>query len=830
MADNVLEAGLPRLRTGLVVMPDGETGRGRVVKDPRTRRYYRFDEVEGFILDRLDGRNTAVDVQVELAAQLGETFTLEEVQDFLDTLKEKGLVEDGAPLLPVSAPEFGQQIALSLEQSGLAQPVTGLEVVLGQPGAFRADEAAKFEEALDCLRSGRIAAALRAFDEILAANPANTRAAAIRQMLLQIGAAAALSAAEQQSAPAKKQSKLYYRIPLFAPDRLMERVQPWLSFVWTRGFLVIWGLVVAAGAAVGVTHAREIAHVPQLPGGIWALAFFLSATLLVCMHEWSHGLTCKRFGGKIPELGFLVIFFFMPAMYVDVSDAWLFRKRGQRVLVGLAGPMFDLFAAASSVLVWRTLAPGWGRVVALTLMTTASASFLMNLNPLIKLDGYYILSDLSGIPNLRAAAGRAFRRLFRRGGESAPLPAGTRGFLAVYGLLSTLYSVVLLGVLLRVLLGLSTSVAGLWGPAVIVVTGVWFSRRMWAALAARVAAFLGGMNVARAASIGAAAALLGAAILLPLPLKVGGPAQLEARVRGGVRPSVGGNLAEILVHEGDRVEAGQVVARLDTRDLTAQLAMTRAAVARAQAEAALVARGPEREQITQVREKARAARLEVDQLAARHDRLTKLRREGLVAADQFDQSTKELLVSEGALRAATEEARLVERGSRPEQIIAAQSDVQRYAAEAQEIERRIAAAELRAPAAGIVVTPALDTRRGDYVAPGGLVLEIADTRSLAAQVDVLESEIGDVAKGRPVVLRFAAFPDRAFTGQVEDIAPAARADALGRAAFRVRCAVTDGDGVLRPGMTGAAKIACGRRTLGQIVVRRVIRMIDPSLL
>ncbi|RMG45497.1 MAG: HlyD family efflux transporter periplasmic adaptor subunit [Acidobacteria bacterium] len=821
----------PRLRRDLLVMPDGETGRGRVVKDPRRRKYFRFDELEGAILELLDGRHTPVDIQVELASRFGEEFSLEEIQEFIDTLRDKDLVEGGGPKLPACAPALGRQVVAALEAGGFRfrsadePPPPGTAVVRRPP-----EEARKFDEAAALLRAGRFAAALRAFDEILAANPNNRRAAAIRQLLLQTGAAH--EQARERTARKRRRSALYYQIPLLDPDRWFGAVEPALRFVWTRGFAVVYGLVLAAAGLVAVRHAAEIgAAMPDLGRAGAAGALLVTLLALTAVHESAHGLTCKHYGGKVPELGILLILFFLPAVYVDVSDAWLFRDRRRRALVGLAGPLWDLLAAALALLAWRLLPPGPAETAALTVVAASGFSFLLNLNPLMRLDGYYVLSDLSGVPNLRIEALRFVLGGFGlRAAGRAPRKPRTRLFLALYGLLSAAYILAILGILLRGAGAVAARMAGLWGPAALAAFALYLLRRplrsAGSALGRRLAA-AGGRGFA---GVAAAAAALGAAGLVPLTLKVSGPATLEAATRVAVRAEEPGNLARLLVREGDEVRAGQLVAQLDPAGIEAQLEVTRAEIERARAELALLERGPQKEQVQQARERVRAAKAEVEHLRSRVARLARLRSEGLVAADQFEQVSKELAVREGALRSALEQARLLEKGPRPEEIQARRAEVERLEAKQRDLERRKAALDLRAPVSGVVVTSDLSERLGERIPAGGVLLEIADPSRLRAEVMVLEAEIGDVRVGQEVQLRFTAFPGRRFRGVVEEIAPVAERDALGRAAFRVRCRVEDPDGLLRPGMTGAAKIVAGRMPAARLLVRRLLRLVDVSLL
>ncbi len=824
----------PRLRGDLVIHPDAETGRGRVVKDPRSRRYFHFDELESFVLERLDGVHTPVDIQVELASEMGEALSLDEIYDFIDTLSEKGLVESDRPCLPVLEPALGRQVVMALEQGGFRFRTADQPAPPGvAPTRRNMAEAREFDQAVALLQEGRFQAALRAFDEILAANPGNQRAAAIRQILLQAGQVRQLEAGKQQ-ASGPKNSPFYYRIPLFDPDRLFTRLEPMLRPIWTRGFLVLYGALLALAGWVALTsHAELVASLPKLSLTGWAGGLIVAVVFLTAMHEFAHGLTCKHFGGKVPELGFLLIFFFMPALYVDVSDAWLFQRRRQRALVGLAGPMFDLAVTCLALLAWRILPPGHLGMACMLIMVSSGGSVLLNLNPLMRLDGYYVLSDLSGIPNLRRAALSAAGRLLSSlRGKPSPvtLTLEARIFLGVYGTLSAFYIAFIIFLLLRMLTTMSIALAGIWGPAAVGASLVMLLRRPLRAVGLALLARLRAMTLARLVKLGTAFALLGVLTAVPWPLRVRGTGEVRARLQVAVRPELSGNIAEILVRQGERVEAGQVVARLDRSELLTQLAMTRSDIERARADLRLLVDGPQREQVRQVWEKVRAAKAEVAHLSSRHDRLEKLRAEGLVSTDLYEQVSKELAVSQGTLRAATEEARMVEKGARPERIAAAEAEVARLETKAANVTRQLAACDLRAPISGVVVTAGLDSRTGERIASGGDLLEIADTDDLVVDVSVLESEIGDVQPGQRLEMRLAAYPDRSFRGKVVEIAPIASLDDLGRAHFRVRCTVDSEQGLLRPGMTGAAKIDCGRLSIARLVLRRVLRLIEPSLL
>src|SRR5258708_4826961 len=204
---------------------------------------------------------------------------------------------------------------------------------------------------------------------------------------------------------------------------------------------------------VGVTFAnwgglRE--ELPKLYESWSTIAVVLALNFLVVgAHEFGHGLTCTRFGGEVHEMGCALVFL-QPAFYCNVSDAWLFPEKWKRFWVGFAGPYFELFLWACAVLVWRLTDPEtWLNYAALAVLATSGIKTLLNFNPLLKLDGYYLLSDLCEMPNLRRRAyryiGNGIRRLMGTGEASAELTPRERWIYLTYGLVSAAFSFSVIG-------------------------------------------------------------------------------------------------------------------------------------------------------------------------------------------------------------------------------------------------------------------------------------------------------------------------------------------------------------------------------------------------
>src|SRR4029078_13555837 len=119
--------------------------------------------------------------------------------------------------------------------------------------------------------------------------------------------------------------------------------------------------------------------------------FWVTVVITMFLHEFAHGLTCKHYGGEVHEVGVLIMFF-PPCLYCNVSDAWLFSEKSKRIWVGLAGPFLDLCMWAVATFLWRlTVQDTAFNYTAWTVMATCASRTFLNFNPLLKSDGYYLL-------------------------------------------------------------------------------------------------------------------------------------------------------------------------------------------------------------------------------------------------------------------------------------------------------------------------------------------------------------------------------------------------------------------------------------------------------
>jgi putative peptide zinc metalloprotease protein len=378
---------------------------------------------------------------------------------------------------------------------------------------------------------------------------------------------------------------LALRLPGFDPQRLLAWVYPKCRWMFSPWFL---GLVMATIVAAILLVVRDFvvlgARLPDFrafltPGNLVCLAAVLAVVKI--LHELAHALTCKHLGGDCHEIGVLLLIF-TPCLYCDVSDVWLFPNRWRRVAVSAAGIVIELFLAALATFLWYSSAPGPLNTLCLNIMFVCSLSTLIfNGNPLLRYDGYYVLTDLVEVPNLgqqsRGLLGRTLASFFF-GSDLPPVRTvarNRRGFLLLYGAASVLYGwVVLIGVLwfcyhameprgMKVVAQLLTcvvlagAVAMPAGRAVATIADPMRRPRV--------------RTVRSLVSICLFVALLLGMLLIPLPFSVHAPATIELRDAEHVYVLVPGRV-ESSVLPGVAVTAGQEVLKLANIELRKEIA------------------------------------------------------------------------------------------------------------------------------------------------------------------------------------------------------------------------------------------------------------------
>jgi len=302
----------------------------------------------------------------------------------------------------------------------------------------------------------------------------------------------------------------------------------------------------------------------QAKNAVW-LIIALAVTKII--HEFGHGLTCKHFGGECHEIGvmFLVL---TPCLYCNVSDSWMLPSKWQRAAVGAAGMYVELLLASLATFIWWFTHPGMLHYLCLNVMFVSSVStVLFNANPLLRYDGYYILTDIAEIPNLRQKATQVLSRFAKKwllGIDEPPDPfAPQRGliFFACYSVAAFVYRWVVMISILWFLLHvfepyglkpLGVMIAVFTIGTTLVMPLVQFIRFL------QTPGRMQEVNTTRwVTACGLGGVLLAAVAYVPVPHRVWCTLTVEPKGAVPVYVDVPGMLHTISHRPGDRVEAGE---------------------------------------------------------------------------------------------------------------------------------------------------------------------------------------------------------------------------------------------------------------------------------
>ena len=470
---------------------------------------------------------------------------------------------DGSPRWTLADPVRGRYFKLGVQAMrllrhwSLGDPAQVLQAANREPGLPLGDP--ELEQLLGFLRSHDLIAAL---DPQQRASYA-WKAAASRQSLWQMAL----------------HQYLFFRIPLWRPDAFLNRAWPWLQRFGPR--LLRYGLPATLGLGVFLVSRdweRFLATFPHLFSLGGAMAFGIALFFAKLCHEFGHAFMAKRAGCRVQSMGvaFMVM---LPLFYTDVSDAWRINDRKARLLIGAGGVMAEMLLACIALLAWSLLPDGPARTAAFML---ASATWLttlaVNLNPFMRFDGYFLLSDFWEIDNLQ---GRAFALCRWRLREALfgydepapePWPPAMRRRLLWWGFLSWLWRAALFfGIALAVyhlffkLLGIFLMMVELGWFIFLPIfkeTREWWSRREQAHTPRVLLSGLG---------------LLALLLLVAVPWRssVEIPVMLEAGRVTALHAPVAARVKQVNVRDGQMVEAGTVLVELESPDVDSRLIIVR---------------------------------------------------------------------------------------------------------------------------------------------------------------------------------------------------------------------------------------------------------------
>lgn len=377
---------------------------------------------------------------------------------------------------------------------------------------------------------------------------------------------------------AEKWNPLMFRIPLGRPDAWFDAMVKPLAWLFSPLAGAAWLLLLTVG---GYLIANQWDRFIASPQGMFEASNWLWMALiwvvLKVVHEISHGVVCKMYGGRVRETG-VMFMLFAPLAYVDVTSTWSFRSRWRRMHVAAAGMYIELLIAALAAIVWSQTESPWLANICFNIIFMSSLTTLMfNANPLMKFDGYYILSDALDIPNLYTS-GQSYLQTWGRRylfGSPATLPQwGWKN-----GIIIRVYGWASFGWRTMVCLGMVLTAATLFHGAGIVLAVLaivlWYGIPA-VSLAKYLAVGEAGDQPNRLRFFLTTGSALAAAVLIlafaPWPGVTKAPVVVEYSPHVVVRAASSGFVKKIYVHSGDDVKQGQLLLELENRSLVRELA------------------------------------------------------------------------------------------------------------------------------------------------------------------------------------------------------------------------------------------------------------------
>jgi putative peptide zinc metalloprotease protein len=670
------------------------------------------------------------------------------------------------------------------------------------------------------------------------------------------------SRSEQEISRASKQAGqtgslfgrlLFIRLKAFAPGRLLNRLVDFYrpfhnGRMWSlQAALVLCGLYIVAAhpRAFAAFNPTELFTIGSIS------AIMISLFVIIVFHEFAHAVVCRHYGGEVREMGFLLMYF-QPCFYCDVSDAWLFPRKSQRMAVTLAGPWFQLVLTALAALIWRLTVPGTlvneiARLIALVSLV----SYFFNFNPLIKLDGYYLLSDYLEIPNLRSRAFGYFGNLLRRRllGWAIPIvevrPRERKIFL-IYGVLAMIYSSFLVGlVLFWVARWLIDNYGGV-GLLLLAVTLFLILRRNVASLGRGLVTHISYMKNLRSQPlrltvyIAITIIVIVGLFFIPVPDRVSGDivvrpiaefkismnefGLIERSIReGGPSPDHKVSILQVntsemgvldlvpTVNDGQVVTQGDTLAVLASNQTTQEIESAEAELQRLESTLDLLRAPPKLEEVHEAESRVVSAKANFDKKKSDYERAKGLADKHLISHQEIENANSEMEIAMADWRTEQSALDLIKSPPRPEEETVLERSIQKQRARLGFLRSQVDAQSILAPFSGIVA------RNSNQEA----VLSVINSRRVELLVPVNDFDITRVQLKQLVTVKVRSYPGRILKGLVVRI-PETASTIDTEQRFEVAVLVDNSDGLLRDGMTGYAKIEIGTASIARLVFRAAL--------
>ncbi len=761
-------------------------------KDATNNEVFYFGEQELFLCQLLDGTRSFEDVQGDFEAKFGTRLTKSQLSAFIQELSEAGLLE------PANSSD-------------------------GEAGSWKVEPADA------------------------TAPPEEPDAAAVRTP---------------------------FRWRLFDPSGLFRATA---AVFWPSKYIV-W-LLLPAIVMAGLTlfhHQNDVVNDIVNVAATHSVGSLVLFVTLLFAYEFlvrsAEGTVATAFGAPIKEFGIQLTGGVIPRLYVETRPIWQQPRRAR--LWTCAAPLLMRLAIFSvATFVWIAFRPAGTALSQFALITGQIAfwAFVVTSIPLIPSDGYRWLAEYLDQPLLIDRAMRLLGMKWHgRRTPEALTPREKWGlllFAAGVVIATTVYAAAIL-LYIGTRLELRFNGAGAAMFAVVAILALtWFysgwlsvqslraAKKIDPAAAVNVVTMpkaqpaktglvaaparlpnhdIGGPLQFRAAPRASPtnyrlyairAAFLGACAIiafLPYPYEAGGDFSILPSARVDVRARVDGEVMNVFVREGDWVQRGQVMGVLSDWNEVRDLTLTKASLEKAQADLQRLRDGAKSEAIDLAQKQVDAAQSRIAFSKAEADRQSQLLRSGITAKREVEAAISEYNKNVADLAVAQANLDLVKSSTQDSTIAASEAEVRRLEEQYRYLQDEVDRTRLRAPVSGRVVTKDLELTLGNYLNVGGLFAELEDSRVAQAEILVPETDIAQVQVGERVRLKPWGYSDREIIGKITAIAPVAEKVNYGLV-VRVKTELPNDGGLLKPQMTGFAKIEGSEMPVWEAYTRLIVR-------
>jgi putative peptide zinc metalloprotease protein len=377
-------------------------------------------------------------------------------------------------------------------------------------------------------------------------------------------------------------SPLSITVPLWDPDPFLKRYAGLVRAVLGKTGLIVWLAVVMPAVVLAILNFRELTEnaTDRLLSAEGLLIITLTFPVVKALHELGHAFTLRALGGEVHQIGLMFIAF-LPVPYVEASAAAILPSKAQRMLVGAAGMMVELVLGAGALYLWLSIEPGIIRAVAYDVIVIAGVSTLIvNGNPLLRFDGYFILSDLIEIPNLAQRSSRFWGNLLKRflfGLRNADVDHDSRSerfWYATYGPASFVYRMFVL-ISLSLFIASEYFIVGVVFAVIAMISAIVVPLVRGVKRTLHLAQLQAASRRTKARLILASAVGVMAACLIPLPLHTNSEGIVWIPEDAYVRAGADGFVDRLLLESGTRVDKGVKVIENKDVFLASQIEINR---------------------------------------------------------------------------------------------------------------------------------------------------------------------------------------------------------------------------------------------------------------